>query len=115
MSSNKEVRRITAITFWWSEGTKKRRDKRWKDLWIYTVEVTNTDVRLMKVFLDFLREDIGIDESKLRAQIQIHEGDDQEVFEEMWSKALDIPYSNFNKTIVRPKGNKIGKNKLRCL
>ncbi len=58
----------------------------------------------------FLRKDIGIDEKRLKAQLQIHQGDNKEKMKNYWSKTLDIPKERFTKTIVRPKGNKIGKS-----
>lgn len=105
---------LIGITIWWSEGTKSRRDVRWKNAVTYPVEVTNTNPVLMKVFLNFLREDIGIDESKLRVQIQVHEGDDVEELEKYWSNICGVDRTFFNKTIVRPIGNKAGKSKGTC-
>ena len=114
MSDSEQVREIVGLILWWAEGTKKRRDRRWDDLWIYTVEVTNTDPRVLRIFLDFLRKDIHINEDKLKAQIQIHAGDDQEALEQYWATNLSIPIENFNKTIIRPKGNKPGKSNGTC-
>ncbi|MEX0594724.1 MAG: hypothetical protein WD157_01325, partial [Patescibacteria group bacterium] len=89
-------------------------DYRWKNAMLYTVEFTNTNSEMVKIFLEFLRKDIGVVESRLRAQIQIHEGDDQEKLERFWSKATRISLSNFNKTIVRPTGHKVGKSSGTC-
>lgn|SRR3990167_424663 len=107
-------RQIIGITLWWAEGTKSRRDKRWPKAVTYPIEVTNTDPRIIQIFLDMLRKDIGIDESKLRVQIQIHKGDDQEKLEKYWSLITQLPVSKFNKTIVRPTGNKPGKSNGTC-
>ena len=63
------------------------------------------------MFLDFLRNDIVIDESRLKLQLQIHENDDQEKIENYWSEVTKIPRNRFTKTIVRPKGNKPGKSR----
>lgn len=107
-------RQIVGSVLWWAEGTKPRRDYRWKNAMLYTVEFTNTNSEMVKIFLEFLRKDIGVVESRLRAQIQIHEGDDQEKLERFWSKATRISLSNFNKTIVRPTGHKVGKSSGTC-
>jgi len=64
--------------------------------------------------LDFLRNDIVIDENKLKLQLQIHEGDNKKELESYWSKTTKIPKKRFNKTIIRPIGNKIGKSKGTC-
>lgn len=107
------TRQIIGIIIWWTEGTKTYQDKRWKS-WIYPVDVTNTNPKIIKLFLDFLRYDIKIDESRLKLQLQIHQGDDQELIESFWSKITKIPKDRFTKTIIRPKGNKIGKSMGTC-
>jgi hypothetical protein len=107
-------RQIIGLTIWWTEGTKAYRDKRWKNTWIRHVDVTNTNPKIIKLFLEFFRKDIGIDEARLKAQLQIHEGDNQKNIENYWSKNLNIPLKRFTKTIIRPIGNKIGKNMGTC-
>lgn len=108
------TRQIIGSTVWWTEGTKAYKDKRWKNVWVTNVDVTNTNPEIIKVFLSFLRKDIGIDESRLKLQLQIHKGDDEELLETFWSKITDIPKRRFTKTIIRPTGNKIGKSKGTC-
>lgn len=107
-------REITGIILWWAEGTKSRRDRRWKNARTYPIEVTNTDSEIIKIFLDFIRSDIKFDESRIHLQIQIHQGDNQAELEKYWSKLTKIPMDRFNKTIVRPVGNKVGKSKGTC-
>jgi len=43
---------ITGLTIWWAEGSKSRRDVRWKNAVSYPIEVTNTDGRIILVFLN---------------------------------------------------------------
>lgn len=102
------------LTIWWTEGTKARIDKRWKNTFNYSVEVTNTDDEIIKMFLKYLRERLDVRNEKIRLQLQIHEGDNQEDLEKFWEMETGIPRSQFNKTIVRPTGNKIGKSKGTC-
>jgi len=108
------LRQIIGTIIWWTEGTKAYRDKRRENGWIYNVDVTNTNPEIIKIFLDFFRKDIGIDENRLKLQLQIHEGDDQKILEKYWSKITKIPRKRFNKTIIRPRGNKFGKSKGTC-
>ena len=103
-------KRIVALTLWWCEGTKIRRDKRWKDSYLYPIEITNTDPKIIKIFMNFLREDLKVPSDKIKGQIQVHEGDDQERLENFWSSYLSLPKQQFNKTIVRPKGNRFRNN-----
>ena len=103
-------RRLASLMIWWCEGTKTRKDKRWKNSYNSPIEVTNTNPKIIKIFIDFLRKDLLIPEKSLRGQIQIHDGDDKTKIEEFWSKVSGIPLVQFNKTIIRKRGNKIGKN-----
>jgi hypothetical protein len=109
-SGMEDKRTLISLIIWWYEGTKLRKDKRWKNANNCPIEVTNTDPKLIKIFVDFLRLDLKIENKNLKGRIQIHEGDDQIKIEKFWSKVSGIPQSQFNKTIVRTKGNKIGKN-----
>ena len=102
------------LTIWWTEGTKVRIDKRWQNTFNYSVEVTNTDHDIIKIFLRYLREKLGVQNEKIRLQLQIHEGDNQENLEKFWEIETEIPRSQFNKTIIRPVGNKIGKSRGTC-
>ena len=110
-STMNKKRRLASLIIWWCEGTKIRKDKRWKDSYNCPIEVTNTDPKLIKIFIDFLRQDLGIEAKKLKAQVQIHKGDNQAEIESFWSKVSNIPLSQFNKTIIRETGKKIGKTK----
>ena len=103
-------RRLIALILWWCEGTKIRRDKRWKDSYIYATEITNTDPAIIKIFVDFLTNDLNISINKLKGQIQIHQGDDQMKYERYWSKYLGLPLRQFNKTIIRPTGTRYREN-----
>lgn len=108
------LRQIAGVLLWWAEGTKARKDKRWKNTWMYHVDFTNTNQEMVQLFLDFLRKDIGVDEKRLKLQLQIHEGDDQKLLEKHWSVLTKIPFNRFYKTIIRPKGLKVGKTNGTC-
>ena len=104
---------MLGATIWWTEGTKAYQEKRWGS-WIYPVDVTNTNPEIITKFLNFLRKDIGINENRLKLQLQIHVGDNQDQLEKYWSNVTKIPLNRFQKTIVRPAGNKSGKSKGTC-
>lgn len=95
-----------ALMIWWCEGTKPRRDFRWKNAMLCPIEVINSDPRIIKIFVDYLRNDFHIDPARLKGQIQIHEGDNVEEIESFWEKYTGIPRVQFNKTIIRKKGNR---------
>ncbi len=99
-----------ALTIWMCEGTKIRKDKRWKNSYLHAIEVTNTDPKVIKIFIDFLKR-LKVPNEKFHGQVQIHKGDDQSKIESFWSSITGIPLSQFNKTIIRETGNKPGKTK----
>lgn len=108
---NMDPEETIALTIWWCEGTKPRRDKRWKNAYLYPVEVINSDPKIVNIFVNFLRNRLEVPLEKIHGQIQIHEGDDKDAIENFWSKSTGIAKTYFNKTIIRKKGNKPGKNK----
>ena len=108
------LRQVVGLIIWWTEGTKAYKRKEYKNTWVYNIDVTNTNPEIIKLFLIFLRNDVGLDESRLKLQLQIHEGDNQKEIENYWSKITKIPRDRFTKTIIRPIGNKVGKSKGTC-
>lgn len=112
---NKNMDLIEAVnlTLWWTEGTKLRRNKRWGS-YIYSIELTNTDPVIISMFLGYLRNRLGVQNSRIKVQLQIHEGDIQEELESFWINVTKVPKEQFNKTIIRPVGNKIGKSRGTC-
>lgn len=114
MDTQAELLRIVGNTLWWAEGSKSRRDTRWKNAVSYPIEITNTNPEIIMLFLRYIKELIGVPEEKIRLQLQIHEGDDRLELEQYWSCLTGIPLERFNKTIVRPKGNKPNKTKGTC-
>lgn len=80
----------------------------------YPIEITNTNPAIIKIFLDYLREDLRIAEERIKLQIQVHEGDNVGALEQYWADTTKISQVNFNKTIVRPTGRKPGKSMGTC-
>lgn len=100
------------LTLWWTEGTKARKG-RWHS-YIYSIEITNTDPVIIATFLSYLRTRLGVQNHRIKVQLQIHEGDSQEELESYWEEVTAVSRNQFNKTIVRPVGNKVGKSKGTC-
>ena len=98
--TNKELSIIGAALYS-CEGTKLRKDKRRKnDVYYWVIEFTNSDFRLIKLFLEFLRKIIKIDELRLKGQLFIYDDLKKNLLEKEWSRIMHIPLHNFNKTIV---------------
>lgn len=80
------------------EGTKERSLKRGGK--IFAVEFTNTDPRVVKIFLRFLREIIGADESRIKAELFSYPDLNERELKKFWSKVTKIPSNRFQKTII---------------
>lgn len=106
--------RIIGVILWWAEGSKSRRDKRWAKAVSYPIEITNTNADIIRIFIRYIVEVVGIPKENLKVQIQIHENDSQEELEAYWRNVTGIKKKNFNKTIVRKVGNKPNKSKGTC-
>lgn len=98
--TNKELSIIGAVLYS-CEGTRLRRDKRRKNnIYYWAIEFTNSNFKLIKLFVEFLRRIIKIDELRLKGQLFIYDDLNKEKLEKEWSKVSGIPLNNFNKTIV---------------
>ena len=61
------------------------------------VVFANSDPRMMRLFLRFLRHFFEIDETRLRGRLYLHQGLDLDAALRVWSAALDIPPDQFGK------------------
>ena len=111
---NEDLLRIVGSVLWWAEGSKSVKDKRWKNAVSYPIEITNTDPNVIRCFVRYITEVVGIPHDRLKVQLQVHANDDQQNLESYWSDITNIPLARFNKTIIRQVGNKPGKSKGTC-
>ena len=63
--------------------------------------ISNSDPRIIQVWLAILREIFDIDERKFRCQIMITEGMDEETLKEYWSEITGISTQQFIKSGIR--------------
>ena len=82
------------------EGSKPRKEPKGRDGLRKAVEFVNSDPHLLRIFIIYLRT-FGIDESRLRCKLFIHDGDDERRCRIFWSQWLGIPLSQFYQTIIK--------------
>ena len=70
------------------------------------VSVTSTDAKMLKYFANWLRNCFVIADSKLRIQLWLRKGEDEQTLKQFWSKLLDVPLEQFIKTYWTPKKGK---------
>lgn len=93
--NNNENQKIILAMLYWAEGTKGGT----------VVSFTNTDPRLVSLFVTLLRLTFEIDESKFRVRLHLHDYHDEDAAREFWSKLLRIPQNKFYKS-YRKEGGK---------
>ncbi len=76
------------------------------------VDFTNSDPRLITVFLGFLRRICGVSEARLRAALYAYADQDLEQLHKFWSEHTKIPLSQFIKPYVRPLTPNVSRRKM---
>ena len=71
---------------------------------------TNSDANLVQVFLRLLRKGFEIDESKFRVCVHLHEYHNEREQLRFWSKATNIPLSQFMRPYLKPNTGKRVRN-----
>ena len=99
---SKELRLAGAILYV-CEGTKLRRDTRYKNTFFYSIELTNSDPRIIALFIKFMRKELGIDFSRIRGQLFIYPDLNRDAVVKVWSKQTGIPVEQFHKIIILKK------------
>ena len=84
------------------EGTKKNK---------FSLNLTNSDPKIIKLFLKFLREICGVKGEKFRAGLNIFDDIDVKKTTRFWSKTTQIPLFRFLKPTVRKNKGGSYKNK----
>jgi len=82
---------VAGTMLYWAEGTLKRD----------TVDFANSNPEIIKVFLKFLREICGINESRLRAYLYIFSDQDVHKIRKYWEEVTKIPEWQFIKPFIR--------------
>lgn len=91
LSAIEEKLKIAGLFLYWAEGAKGG----------HTVDFANSNVGMCKIFIQFLRQICGIDESRLRGYLYCHENQDPQDLIRFWSKTLELPRAQFTKPYVR--------------
>ena len=93
LPTSKTALQIYCSILYWAEGGKFTDNH---------LEFTNSDPLMIGLFLRLLRKGFCIDESKLRANVHIHEYHKDAKQKSYWSKASNIPLEQFNKSYRKP-------------
>ena len=82
---------ISGIMLYWAEGWKKNSGR---------VSFSNSDPKMIQVFLKFLRETCGIYENRLHILLHLYEDQNELKLRKYWSKITRIPLKQFNASYI---------------
>jgi len=95
------------------EGTKLRRDFRGENTFVYALDVTNSDPRIIATYVRFLVEVLELDKKRIKGQLFTYDKALERKLRVSWSNYSGIPLSQFQKTIhLKAKGSKYKPNPL---
>lgn len=87
----------SVMMLYWGEGDRKTR---------HAVRIGNTDPRMLRLFVLFLRDICSVPEKKIKAHVLIYKDLDREEMKQFWSKTLRIPLERFTKCTILPSRHK---------
>lgn len=112
--------KLAGVLLYLCEGTKLRKDPRYKNTYIYAIEFTNNNSEVIAIFVRFMREVLKIDPIKFRGQVFSYPDLDEKKLVRFWSHISSIPVEQFQKVIIlkakvsKFKPSPFGTFKIRC-
>ncbi len=103
--SSRELLLIGAALYW-GEGTKSEKNKN-----ALRVALTNSDPQLVSLFMRFVREILGVDDEKIRAEILIHSNVDIKRARIFWAEVTKLPMDRFYITNQLSRASKLKRPK----
>ena len=91
LSLEEEKLKIAAIMLYWGEGSKRG----------HTVDLANSDIAVVEIFLKFLRQICKVDEERLRVYTYCYGNQNLDSILGYWSGITKIPLSQFSKPYIR--------------
>lgn len=91
--------KIVGAMIYWAEGNKNQK-----------AEITNSDPRLVRFMVRWLKEVCKVPPERLRARLNIHSDQNNEKIKRYWSKVTGVPIGQFGKSYIKPEGTGHRKN-----
>lgn len=100
---------LAGATLYWAEGYKRPIIRRGHEVTDHPVSLTNSDPKLVLLFLRFLREICEIPDKDIHAEVRIYEHMNEHHVLNFWQKLLNLPLENFGKTYYGVSKSSLGK------
>jgi len=114
-SINQKELKLIGVTLYWAEGYKRPIIRNGKEKTNHPVSLTNSDPKIISIFLKFLREICKVPENKITANIRSYEHLEEDSIIKFWQGVTKLPKDNFDKIyygISKSSENKKPYNKL---
>jgi len=82
---------------YWAEGAKNLG----KQVRGGTIDLANSEPRMIQLFLKFLRKICGVNEKRLRGQLYCYANQDIDSLKKHWNEVTRIPLNQFSKPYAR--------------
>lgn len=89
---------LVGVSLYWAEGYKLPVVRNGRALTSHPVSLTNSDPRLVRIFVRFLREVCKVPDQKLHISMRLYEHMNEKRTQEHWMKVVRLPAVNFRKT-----------------
>lgn len=93
LNTEQKMLKSVGVTLYWGEGYKTKKSN--------GIDLANSDVSMIMVFLRFLREICGVNENRIRVLLYCYANQDPKKLVRFWSKATGIPHKQFTRPYVR--------------
>jgi len=91
LTIEEEKLKIAGVMLYWAEGAKKSSG----------INFSNSDPKMIQLFLSFLHRICGINDSRLRVHLYMYSNQDLIETKKYWQRITNIPLNQFNKPYVR--------------
>lgn len=96
LSKEEKELKTAGIMLYWTEGAKLN-----QNTGATVVDLANSNPRIIQLFLKFLRQICGIDETRLRVFLYCYADQGVEFLKRYWHKVTSIPLLQFSKPYIR--------------
>ena len=100
LTTTDQVLKALGVALYWGEGYKTEKGK--------GIDFANSDPLMIQVFLRFLKDICGIDQSKLRVYLYCHSKEEAPKLIRYWSLITGIPREQFTKPYIPKRESKRG-------
>lgn len=106
---DKERLQVIGVALYWAEGYKRAIIRNGKPVTHHAVALTNSDPKLILIFLRFLREVCNVANESIKADIRIYEHMNEAWLLKFWRKTTNLPEQNFGKVYYGVSKSSLGK------